>query len=121
MAEDNPVNKMVTTKTLKKYGRIVKPAGNGKEALEQAKARQFDLILMDCNMPEMDGLEATGHIRTYEEFTDRPRTTIIAFTANAMKEDEIACREAGMDDFPTKPIQADALEAILRKWLRQEY
>lgn len=117
LAEDNEVNQLIAIKTLEKYGCVVTTAENGKEALEHAKTKRFDLILMDCRMPDMDGFDATKHIRSFEKFSKRPRSPIVAFTANAMKEDEEECFAAGMDDFLAKPIQPDALAAVLEKWL----
>lgn len=117
LAEDNPVNRMVATKTLEKYECLVTPAGNGIEAVEQIKVRDFDLVLMDCLMPEMDGFEATRAIREYEAKSGKPRTPIVACTANAMAEDEEACLKAGMDDFLSKPVKRRALEEKLRKWV----
>lgn len=117
LAEDNPVNRMVATKTLEKYECLVTPAGNGLEAIEQIKVRDFDLVLMDCLMPEMDGFEATRTIRAYEAKSGKPRTPIVACTANAMAEDEEACLKAGMDDFLSKPVKRRALEEKLRKWV----
>lgn len=118
LAEDNEVNQLVAIKILEKYDCVVTTAENGKEALEHAKAKQFDLILMDCRMPDMDGFDTTKHIRAFEKFSKRPRSPIVAFTANAMQEDEVECLAAGMDDFLAKPIQPDALVAILKKWLQ---
>ncbi len=117
LAEDNPVNRMVATKSLERYGCLVTPAGNGLEAVEQVKMREFDLILMDCRMPEMDGFEATEAIRNFERSEGKTRTPIVACTANAMAKDEAQCLEAGMDDFLSKPIQRDTLEEKLQKWL----
>jgi len=117
LAEDNPVNKMVATSSLERYGCLVTPAGNGLEAVEQVKSRDFDLILMDCRMPDMDGFEATKLIRKFEKFKNKPHTPIVACTANAMAEDEKECLAAGMDDFMSKPIQKKQLEEKLQKWL----
>lgn len=118
LAEDNPVNRMVATKSLERYGCRVTPAGNGIEAVEQIKARKFDLVLMDCRMPEMDGFEATRAIRVLEKDEGKQHTPIVACTANAMAKDEAQCLEAGMDDFLSKPIQRDELEEKLQKWLK---
>ncbi|WP_417449768.1 response regulator [Kordiimonas sp.] len=117
LAEDNPVNLMVATKSLERYHCLVTPAGNGLEAVEQVRQRQFDLILMDCRMPEMDGLEATRAIRLLEQLERKPRTPIVACTANAMAEDEAECLAAGMDDFISKPVKTSDLEEKLQKWL----
>ena len=117
LAEDNPINQLVATTILKKYGCNVTKAGNGDEVIKHLKEHQFDLIFMDCQMPVMDGYEATGIIRKLEARHKRPRTPIVAFTANAMKGDEEKCRAAGMDDYISKPIRQDDLERVLTKWL----
>ena len=117
LAEDNPVNQMVATEYLERFGCIVTPAGNGLEAVSEFKNTQFDLILMDCQMPDMDGYEATGVIREQEKYQDLVRTPIIAFTANAMQGDKEKCLNAGMDDYISKPVSAKSLEDVLGKWL----
>jgi len=114
VVEDNPVNQMVATEILEGYHCTVSPAGNGIEALEMVKIHDFDLILMDCQMPEMDGFEATEQIRKIE--TSR-RVPIIAFTANAMQGDKERCLSVGMDDYISKPVQQQELEAVLAKWI----
>jgi len=117
LVEDNAVNLMVATSLLEKLGCLVTPAGNGIEALEQFAVRKFDLVFMDCQMPEMDGFEASKEIRTFEASGGQIRTPIIAFTANAMAGDRDRCIEAGMDDYLTKPVEPKGLEDILVKWL----
>jgi len=118
LAEDNPININVATEMLEGYGCTVTPAGNGLEALALTKLRDFDLIFMDCLMPEMDGFEATAEIRKLQEKEpDQEYPPIIAFTANAMKSDREKCLNAGMDDYISKPVSQVALENILIKWL----
>ncbi len=117
LVEDNPVNQMVATEMLELLGCSVTPAGNGLEALDMTHQRSFDLIFMDCQMPEMDGFEATKRVRIREKKLAAPRSPIVAFTANAMKGDEEKCLAAGMDDYITKPISEKALENVLLKWL----
>ncbi|WP_417317226.1 response regulator [Emcibacter sp.] len=117
LVEDNAVNQMVAASMLEKYGCHVTPAGNGKEALTLSRKHVFDLIFMDCQMPEMDGYEATAAIRSLEQETGKTRTPIIAFTANAMKGDAEKCIAAGMDDYIAKPVMQPALEEMLVKWL----
>lgn len=117
LAEDNPTNQMVATQMLEKYGCSVTPAGNGQEAVRLIKQRSFDLIFMDCQMPEMDGFEATRIIRDLETRTSQPNTPIIAFTAHAMKGDDDKCFDAGMDDYMTKPVSKKTMAEILMKWL----
>jgi CheY-like chemotaxis protein len=120
LTEDNPINVTVATELLQGYGCIVTPAGNGLEALTQVKKQQFDLIFMDCQMPEMDGFEATAEIRTLESKQVIKKTPIVAFTANAMRSDEEKCLSVGMDDFITKPINQESLEKVLIKWLSEK-
>ncbi len=117
LAEDNPVNVIVATEILRSYGCTITTAHNGLEALEEVKSQHFDLIFMDCQMPEMDGFEATAGIRALERQQIIRKIPIIAFTANAMKSDEEECINAGMDDFITKPISPQNLEKVLSRWL----
>lgn len=117
LVEDNPVNQMIASNLLEEHGCLVTPAGNGLEAVEQFKTRDFDVILMDCLMPDMDGFEATMAIRRLEEKRAMERTPIIAFTANAMAGDRERCLDAGMDDYLSKPVQTPALEAALTRWM----
>jgi len=117
LAEDNPVNVMVATELLEGHGCTVTPAGNGLEAVALVKKRHFDLIFMDCQMPEMDGFEATTEIQKLQSDNATKRTPIIAFTANAMQSDKEQCLNAGMDDYISKPVSQDSLEKILIKWL----
>ncbi len=117
LAEDNPTNQMVATAMLEKLGCHVTPAGNGLEAVKLMKQRRFDLVLMDCNMPEMDGFEATKIIRNLEVRDGFDTTPIVAFTAYAMKGDDQKCYDAGMDDYITKPVKNQALIGVLKKWL----
>jgi PAS domain S-box-containing protein len=119
LAEDNAVNQMIVTRMLEKWGHTVVVAGNGTEAVA-AVTRQgadcFDLVLMDVQMPEMDGFEATARIRAREQGTGR-HLPIIALTAYAMKGDSEKCLEAGMDDYLTKPLNSDELlEAMRNVW-----
>jgi len=118
LAEDNPVNQMVATALLEKCGCKVTPSGNGREALVLVKQQPFDLIFMDCQMPEMDGYEATKAIRKLEQQNNIKHTAIIAFTANAMKGDAEKCYDAGMDDYLTKPVKQSEMEDMLIKWLK---
>ncbi len=108
VAEDNPVNQKVAHSMLKRLGHAVDLVNNGREALDAAKSSSYDAILMDCQMPEMDGLEATRRIRE-EGLT----TQIIAITANAFAEDRQRCLAAGMDAYMPKPITLDRLRELL--------
>jgi signal transduction histidine kinase/CheY-like chemotaxis protein len=116
VAEDNPVNIEVAKEYLASFGCQVRIAESGHQALAAFKSQGFDLILMDCQMPDMDGLEATRRIRALEQDLALPRMPIIAVTANAYKEDRERCLEAGMDDYLSKPFSEDDLAAALRRW-----
>jgi PAS domain S-box-containing protein len=114
VAEDNPVNQKVIRHMLARFGCEVTMVGNGRDAVEAAQSRPFDLILMDMQMPVMDGLEATAKI--LDHFTgNQARPRIVALTAGAMAEERTAAFAAGVDDFLTKPISTEALEQVLRK------
>jgi len=114
LAEDNIVNQKVAVRILQRLQVEVEVVRNGREAVQAAAARPFDLILMDCQMPEMDGFQATAAIRA-AEFPPK-RTPIIALTANAMQGDRERCFDAGMDDYLPKPVRSDELARILDKW-----
>jgi CheY-like chemotaxis protein len=108
LAEDNLVNQQVTVRTLERRGHTVRVAQNGREAVAFASRERFDLILMDIQMPEMDGYEATAAIREMERQTGS-HTPIVAMTAHAMKSDQDRCLAAGMDDYISKPIHLNEL------------
>ena len=120
VAEDNPVNLMITSEFLESYSCKITPAGNGIEAVDMFNAMKFDLILMDCQMPEMDGFEATRNIREIEVNNNKNKTPIIAFTANAMQGDKEKCLSAGMNDYLSKPVNQNALETMLIKWMPEK-
>ncbi|QLG88998.1 response regulator [Chitinibacter bivalviorum] len=116
LAEDNPVNRMVAVKMLEKLGCTVQTAENGRYAVNALMENDFDLVFMDLQMPEMDGLEATRAIREASTGVRNPKIAIVALTANAVAEDRQHCFDVGMNDFLIKPIQADALARALKQW-----
>jgi CheY-like chemotaxis protein len=108
LAEDNAINQVLAVRLLSKRGHTVVVAANGKEAVKAFETQSFDLILMDVQMPEMDGFEATAAIRQKEKSLGT-HIPIIAMTAHAMMGDHERCLAAGMDEYLTKPIQIDEL------------
>ena len=118
LAEDNPVNVEVATAMLDSLGLSVYSARNGEEALHEVRAGGYDVILMDCQMPVMDGFAATAEIRRHEHENGRPHTLpIIAITANALQGDREACLAAGMDDYLSKPFTQQQLAAVIGRWI----
>jgi CheY-like chemotaxis protein len=116
LAEDNIVNQKVAVKMLEKAGTHVDIAQNGKEALKLIENKIYHIIFMDCQMPEMDGFDATRAIRLFEKNNDRYRVPIVALTANAQEGDREECLAAGMTDFLPKPLKQEALRDILKKY-----
>lgn len=114
LVEDNPVNQLVAKGMLGKLGCEVTTAAHGGEALDQLEQRDFDLVLMDCNMPVMDGYEASRQIRRSGRWPELP---IVALTANAMSEERERCRAAGMSDYLAKPFRREELAALLDLWI----
>ena len=114
LAEDNPINQAVAVALLQSVGLDVDVADNGWEAVQRVQRQAYDLVLMDMQMPEMDGLEATRRIRAMPRDGAMP---ILAMTANAYSEDRAACLAAGMDDFVAKPVDPMALFLALLRWL----
>jgi PAS domain S-box-containing protein len=116
LAEDNIINQAFAKEVLKKLGCTVTLAVNGLEAVQKIQEDNFDLVFMDCQMPEMDGYEATQIICKMKSENKIANTPIIALTANALKGDKEKCLEAGMDDYVTKPITINAMRETLAKW-----
>jgi PAS domain S-box-containing protein len=117
IAEDSPINQKVALHQLRNFGYDADVAGNGKEVLDLLKHIHYDIILMDCQMPEMDGYEATKAIRQLD--SDKNKIAIVAMTANALKEDRDRCLACGMDDYLSKPIRKDDLAQKLGEWERK--
>ncbi len=113
MAEDNQINQRVGKLILQRAGFQIDLVSDGREALEAHKAQPYDVILMDCQMPTMDGFEASRQIRSL----DQRQPVIIAVTANALVGEREKCLSAGMDDYLSKPFQAEQLIAVVKKWM----
>ena len=116
VVEDNPVNQQVAVRLVERLGHRTEVAANGIEALAALRARPFDLVLMDCQMPEMDGFEATRRLRDPAGGARDAAIPVIALTANAMAEDRQRCLDVGMNDYLTKPIKPDALTQAIARW-----
>ena len=112
MVEDNQINQRVGKLILQRAGFTIDLAGDGNEAVQAHKAQPYDIILMDCQMPTMDGFEASRQIRSL----DVPQPVIIAVTANALAGERQRCLDAGMDDYLSKPFQAEQLVAMVKRW-----
>jgi CheY-like chemotaxis protein/HPt (histidine-containing phosphotransfer) domain-containing protein len=120
LVEDNSINQKLALAVLQKAGYSADTVDTGLDAVTRAKAHAYSAILMDVQMPVMDGLEATRLIREWEKEEDRERIPIIAMTAHAMQGDRERCLEAGMDDYITKPLQPRVLFSALNRWLQDE-
>src|SRR5262249_25980895 len=114
LVEDNPVNQKLAIRLLEKMGHDVVLAVNGREAVELAATKEFDVVLMDIQMPVMGGMEATKKIREAETKSGK-RTPIVAMTAHAMKGDKERCLEGGMDGYVSKPIRLDLLRSEIER------
>ena len=117
LTEDSPVNQEVALNMLENLGCQVDVAGNGREAIEALERTTYDLVFMDCQMPTMDGYEATRYIRNREVAAAQQSITIIALTANAMQGDRERCLAAGMTDYLSKPFELRQLQDMLARWL----
>jgi len=117
VVEDELINQKVCQKVLEKMGIEVGLAENGQQAIDVLAGDHFDLVLMDCQMPVMDGYEATRAIRASEQAGNLPRLPIIALTAHAMRGDREACIDAGMDDYLSKPFEITELQKVLQRRL----
>ena len=113
--DDNPVNRMVAQQQLEHLGFLAESVEDGREALERLSRERFDAVLMDCQMPGIDGYETTRRLRVGEEGSRR--TVVIAVTAHAMAGERERCLEAGMDDYLAKPYRTEDLGALIDRWL----
>jgi CheY-like chemotaxis protein len=116
IVEDNRINQIVAKNVLAEAGFSSDIANNGNEACNAVRNKKYDIILMDCQMPEMDGFEATDLIRNWEREQGKMRLPIIALTANAVKEDIQRCFDAGMDAYCSKPINPQAVIHLIEEW-----
>jgi CheY-like chemotaxis protein len=117
LVEDNPINQLVASEMLQLLGIEVVCAYDGMEALESMHYRRFDLVLMDIQMPRMDGLDATREIRRREQNSSATPTPVVALTANASDNDRQRCLAAGMNDFLAKPVKTEQIAAVLSRYL----
>lgn len=120
VVEDNPVNQRVATAMLKRLGFHTDSANNGKEALDRVTTNHtgYDIILMDCQMPVMDGYEATRYIREWEQSNGQIGTPIIALTADVLPGTEKSCLDCGMNDYLAKPVRKEMLREVLSRWIK---
>ncbi len=117
LVEDNPINRKVAATMLRRLGLTLDSAANGREALTMLERGDYDAVLMDCQMPVMDGFETVRRLRMREAEIGNGHLPVIAMTANAMSDDRAACMKAGMDDYMAKPVRFSTLERHLDRWL----
>lgn len=120
LAEDNESNQIVARTHLERFGLQVLLVSNGQQALDLLESESFDLVLMDCQMPVLDGFATCAELRRREELAGLPRVPVVALTANAMRDDRARCLAAGMDDYLAKPYRGDEMLAVLERWLPRE-
>jgi CheY-like chemotaxis protein/HPt (histidine-containing phosphotransfer) domain-containing protein len=120
VVEDNKVNQKVIIGMLAKFDIVPDIAENGRLALEQLEQQGYDLILMDCQMPVLDGYQTTRQLRLLEQQSPKPRQTVVALTANVISGEQEKCLAAGMDDYLTKPISQQGLADMLERWLNPD-
>ena len=120
VAEDNPVNQKLVLLQIEKLGYQVEAVSNGRDVVEAVARGHYGLVMMDCQMPEMDGYAATAAVRTIEARNGSRHLPIIAMTANAMQGDREACLAAGMDDYITKPVKSAQLREVIERWLHRD-
>ena len=121
LAEDNEANRKVATAMLRLLGCEIAFAENGEEAVAKAIAKNYDIVLMDCQMPEVDGYEATRRIREWERVQGSEHATpIVALTANALSTDRELCLSAGMSDYLSKPVRIADIKAVIERWLPKD-
>jgi len=118
LVEDNPVNQLVAQALLERLGAMVVLAGDGAQALQRLNEAEFDVVLMDCQMPVMDGLACTRALREREARLQLHRVPVVAMTAASDDDARDDCREAGMDDFLTKPVDQLQFAAVLARVMR---
>ncbi len=119
LVEDNPVNLKVAARLVENLGLSIDTAENGQIALDKISRNHYDLVFMDCQMPVMDGYQATRALRKREQERGLPRLPVIAMTANAMAGDRQKCLDSGMDDYLSKPIKKDLLQETIQRWLQR--
>ncbi len=117
LVEDNDINQRVARAMLERLGLVVTVADDGKQALAAFRDRAFDIVFMDIHMPGMDGHEAARCLRKLEASEDRPRTPIVAFTANVLPAERQASMDAGMDDYIAKPVSKERLAQAVADWV----